>query len=230
MAEEPKNDAFIHIFGKVAYCSQSSPIFSSTIRENITFFKQYDKEKYDRIVDICCLLPDFETFNAKDETEVGSRGVTLSGGQRARISLARAIYNDADIYLLDDPLSAVDAHVGRRIWNEVILNYLHNRGKTVLIASHQVHYFEDCNRILTIDNGKIVNDEVGVEKVESTQTQEENTMKKNDQKAEKKGDGKLTTEEKLASSGNISGKTYAHYICSGKVALFAMFVVCIIIA
>lgn len=83
-----------------------------TIRENICFFKPYEEERYNRIVDICCLLPDFDILAARDLTEVGGKGVTLSGGQRARIALARAIYNDADIYLLDDPLSAVDAHVG----------------------------------------------------------------------------------------------------------------------
>lgn len=71
-----------------------------------------------------------------DLTEVGAKGVTLSGGQRARIALARALYSDSDIYLLDDPLSAVDAHVGRRLWNGVVMEYLKSRGKTVVIASH----------------------------------------------------------------------------------------------
>ena len=107
-----------------------------TIKENICFFKPFDEEKYNRIVDICCLLPDFDIFPAGDKTEVGGRGVTLSGGQRARIALARAVYNDADIYLLDDVLSAVDVHVGQRIWEEVIVGYLMAQGKTVLIASH----------------------------------------------------------------------------------------------
>lgn len=108
-----------------------------TIRENICFFKPYNEEVYKRVVDICCLLPDFEIMQQGDATVVGGRGVTLSGGQRARIALARAVYNDADIYLLDDPLSAVDVHVGQRIWSEVVLGYLVARGKTVFIASHQ---------------------------------------------------------------------------------------------
>ncbi|CAL6070124.1 Xenobiotic-transporting_ATPase / Multidrug resistance-associated protein [Hexamita inflata] len=149
------DEVFIKLGGKVAYCPQNSPIFSSTIRENICFYRPYEEERYNHIVDICCLLPDFEIFNAGDQTEVGGRGVTLSGGQRARISLARAVYNDADIYLLDDPLSAVDAHVGKRIWNEVILGFLGSQGKTVLIASHQTQYFDDCHKIITIENGQI---------------------------------------------------------------------------
>ncbi|CAL5976192.1 Xenobiotic-transporting_ATPase / Multidrug resistance-associated protein [Hexamita inflata] len=138
--ESKEKEALIKIGGKIAFCPQNSPIFSASIRENICFYQPYDEQRYQHIVDICCLLPDFEIFNAGDLTEVGGRGVTLSGGQRARISLARAIYNNADIYLLDDPLSAVDAHVGKRIWNEVILNYLKAQGKTVLIASHQTQY------------------------------------------------------------------------------------------
>ena len=94
------------------------------MRENICFGKPFDQEKYDKICDICCLLPDFEIMGAGDLTEVGSKGVTLSGGQKARIALARAVYSDSDIYLLDDPLSAVDSHVGHRIWNEVVMEYL----------------------------------------------------------------------------------------------------------
>lgn len=150
-----KNDQFIKVYGRIAYCPQNSPIFSSSIRENICFYRPYEELKYNHIVDICCLLPDFAIMNAGDQTEVGGRGVTLSGGQRARIALARAIYNDSDIYFLDDPLSAVDAHVGLRIWNEAIIGYLIAQGKTVLIASHQTQYFKDCHRILTITHGKI---------------------------------------------------------------------------
>jgi len=86
---------------------------------------------------------------------VGGRGVTLSGGQKARIALARAVYADASIYLLDDPLSAVDAHVGKTIWNQVVLGYLRSLGATVIIASHQTQYFNDCDRVIYLADGKI---------------------------------------------------------------------------
>ena len=79
----------------------------------------------------------------------------MSGGQKARIALARAIYADTDIILLDDPLSAVDSHVGKTIWNEAILNYLRARGTTIIIASHQTQYFVDCDRVMQIVNGEI---------------------------------------------------------------------------
>ena len=89
-------------------------------------------------VDACALAADLETFPAGERTEVGERGVTLSGGQQARIALARALYADADVYLLDDPLSAVDAHVGEHLYTEAILKALVGRGKTVILATHQV--------------------------------------------------------------------------------------------
>lgn len=126
----------VYINGSVAYFSQASCILSRTIRDNITFGMPYVKEKYDLISDICCLLPDFAMFDGGDLIQVGGKGVTLSGGQKARIALARAVYSDADILLLDDPLSAVDSHVGERLWSEVVMGYLKGQGKTVIIASH----------------------------------------------------------------------------------------------
>ncbi|CAL6014554.1 Xenobiotic-transporting_ATPase / Multidrug resistance-associated protein [Hexamita inflata] len=232
--EKDLSQVYIKLGGKVAYCPQNSPIFSSTIRENICFYKPYDEEKYKRIVDICCLLPDFEIFNAGDLTEVGGRGVTLSGGQRARISLARAVYNDADIYLLDDPLSAVDAHVGKRIWTEVVLGYLIAQGKTVLIASHQTHYFTDCNRIMTISQGQIKKVEE-ITKLEasvvSTVTESHVGAPKVIQQSTVKDEasGKLTKEEALTGSGNVSWSIYGKYIKSGKVALFVIYAILLLI-
>ena len=141
--------------GKIAYFSRSSNIFTRSVRDNITFGKPMDVEKYNRIVEMCCLKPDFDLLAAGDKTEIGGKGVNLSGGQKARIALARVMYADADIVLLDDPLSAVDSHVGKTIWNDAILGYLKQRGTTVLIASHQTQYFNDCDRVMQIVNGKI---------------------------------------------------------------------------
>ncbi|CAL6032246.1 Xenobiotic-transporting_ATPase / Multidrug resistance-associated protein [Hexamita inflata] len=225
-----QNQVYIKLGGKVAFCPQNSPIFSSTIRENICFYKPYEQERYQRVVDICCLLPDFEIFSAGDLTEVGGRGVTLSGGQRARISLARAVYNEADIYLLDDPLSAVDAHVGKRIWNEVILGYLISQGKTVMIASHQTHYFSDCNRILTIDHGYISKIEENKKFEESnikTEQQPQQLMKDGNQMNQSAG--KLTKEESLSGSGNVSWNIYGKFIDNGKYALFLVYLFLLII-
>ncbi|CAL6068134.1 Xenobiotic-transporting_ATPase / Multidrug resistance-associated protein [Hexamita inflata] len=226
-------NVFIKLGGTIAYCPQNSPIFSSTIRENICFYKPYDQIKYNQIVDICCLLPDFAIFNAGDLTEVGGRGVTLSGGQRARISLARAIYNDADIYLLDDPLSAVDAHVGKRIWNEVIIGYLQQFGKTVLIASHQTHYFKDCNKIITIENGAITNTVENIEHVEQSQShivsESQSKYEKQQDDQSKKESGKLTKEEVLTGDGNIGASVYSKFIKAGKSGYFVIYAILLII-
>ncbi|CAL6009948.1 Xenobiotic-transporting_ATPase / Multidrug resistance-associated protein [Hexamita inflata] len=225
-----QSEVYIKLGGTIAFCPQNSPIFSSTIRDNICFYKPYVQEKYDKIVEICCLLPDFEIFNAGDLTEVGGRGVTLSGGQRARISLARAIYNDADIYLLDDPLSAVDAHVGQKIWNEVILGYLLAQNKTVLIASHQTHYFSDCKRVLTINQGNIIQIEEGTKLESATFVAESSLAQKPIKEINKtQSNGKLVKEEVLSGTGNVSWNIYGKFIKSGKIFYFVMYLIFLMI-
>lgn len=110
----------IKINGKIAYVSQQAWMKNETFRNNILFDKEYDEEFYHEIIDNCSLLPDLEILPLYDQTEIGEKGINLSGGQKQRISLARALYSKADIYLLDDPLSAVDAHVGKSIFEKVI--------------------------------------------------------------------------------------------------------------
>lgn len=109
--------------GKIAFTGQESWIFPSTIRQNILFGKRMNEKRYKKVLDSCCLTKDIESFSMGDETEVGDRGIKLSGGQKARISLARAMYEDADIYLLDDPLSAVDVKVGRKLFQRLSFFY-----------------------------------------------------------------------------------------------------------
>ncbi|XP_060825226.1 ATP-binding cassette subfamily C member 4-like isoform X2 [Bombus pascuorum] len=143
----------IKVNGTVSYASQEAWLFSGTVRNNVLFGQPYDKEKYNDVVRVCTLIKDFQQFNYGDRTLVGDRGASLSGGQRARINLARAVYRNADIYLLDDPLSAVDTHVGKQLFNECIKNYLRN--KTRILVTHQVQYLKDCDYIILLNNGKI---------------------------------------------------------------------------
>ena len=110
------------IYGKIAYVSQIPWIFAGTIRENILFCKPFDKEKYERVLKSCCLITDLQSFSAGDLTVIGEKGVNLSGGQKVRVSLARALYTEADIYLFDDPLAAVDPTVARKIFKQCISN------------------------------------------------------------------------------------------------------------
>ena len=146
----------VHLYGSVAYFAQTSCMFSGTLRDNIVFYRPFDRARYEKVLDICCLIPDLKLFKAGDLTEIGEKGVSLSGGQRARVALARAVYSGCDILLLDDPLSAVDSHVGQRLWNDVICGFLKEQGTTVLIASHQTQYFGSCDLVVRIEDGEIV--------------------------------------------------------------------------
>lgn len=128
-----------------------------TVRDNILFGKAYDPTWYRTVVDVCCLLPDFKQLPNGEMTEIGERGINLSGGQKQRISLARAVYADHAIYLLDDALSAVDAHVGRRIFDKCIRQLL--KGKTVLLVTHQLQYLPRCDRVAFMHNQQL---EVGL--------------------------------------------------------------------
>ena len=149
----PKECDGIHINGKIGYSAQIPWISNDTIRNNIIFSKPYNEEKYKKIINLCQLKEDLETFEGKDLTEIGEKGVNLSGGQKARISLARLIYNEPDIYLFDEPISAVDANVGQKIMENCIIKYL--QGKTRIIVTHALNYLKYMDKILYMKSGKI---------------------------------------------------------------------------
>lgn len=141
------------IRGSVAYVPQEAWIRSATIRDNIILDSEYDESRYNAAVRACNLTPDFESHPAGDMTEVGEKGVTMSGGQKARVALARAVYQDRDVYLLDDPLSAVDAHVGRWLFDECISGAL--AGKTRVLVTHQVQFLPRCDVVLVMHAGRV---------------------------------------------------------------------------
>lgn len=136
-----------------AFCPQYSWIQNSTVRENITFGREFNRPFYEQVTHACALHPDFEMLPDGDRTEIGERGITVSGGQKQRINIARAIYFNADIILLDDPLSAVDAHVGRHIMDEAICGLLANKCR--ILATHQLHVLNRCDRIIWLEDGQI---------------------------------------------------------------------------
>lgn len=145
------------VFGSFAYAAQIPWIFADTIRANILLGKPFDEERYERIIRACCLDVDLLNFGeAGDLTVVGEKGVNISGGQKARIALARALYLDADIYLFDDPLAAVDAEVARRIYDRCIGPNGLIREKTRLLVTHQTHFLvESANQIIFLKDGRI---------------------------------------------------------------------------
>uniref|UniRef100_A0A673KPK5 ATP-binding cassette sub-family C member 5 n=1 Tax=Sinocyclocheilus rhinocerous TaxID=307959 RepID=A0A673KPK5_9TELE len=139
--------------GTLAYVSQQAWIFHGTVRDNILMGEPFDQTRYARVIHACSLKPDLEILPYGDQTEIGERGINLSGGQKQRVSLARAVYSNRDIFLLDDPLSAVDAHVGKHIFEECIKKEL--KGKSVILITHQLQYLEFCDQVLLLDNGEL---------------------------------------------------------------------------
>uniref|UniRef100_A0A087YK27 ATP-binding cassette sub-family C member 5 n=1 Tax=Poecilia formosa TaxID=48698 RepID=A0A087YK27_POEFO len=139
--------------GTFAYVSQQAWIFHGTVQENILMGEAFNQAKYDRVLDVCSLRADLKILPYGDRTEIGERGLNLSGGQKQRISLARAVYANKDIFLLDDPLSAVDAHVGKHIFEECIKKEL--QGKSIILVTHQLQYLEFCDDILVLEEGEV---------------------------------------------------------------------------
>lgn len=136
-----------------AFCPQYAWIQNASVRNNILFGKEYDETWYDQVVDACALTPDLEVLPNGDQTEIGERGITVSGGQKQRLNIARAIYFDAELVLMDDPLSAVDAHVGRHIMDKAICGLLKDRCR--ILATHQLHVLSRCDRIVVMEEGRI---------------------------------------------------------------------------
>ncbi|VEU19787.1 DEKNAAC100140 [Brettanomyces naardenensis] len=143
-----KQSGHIYCGGSLLLCGYPW-VQNATVRENITFGHPFDRQKYSEIVDACCLEDDFRMLPGSDNTQVGERGVTLSGGQKARINLARAVYADSDIILLDDVLSAVDAKVGKKIMDNCILGLLKN--KTRILATHQLSLIGEAERMIFLN-------------------------------------------------------------------------------
>lgn len=139
--------------GVVSYASQEPWLFPSTIKQNIIFGEEYDQKRYQEVVKICALRTDLENFPRGDETIVMDKGSNLSKGQQTRINLARAIYRKADIYLLDDCLSSLDAYVGRFVFNKVIKEFL--KDKLVLFVSHQKYFLKETDKLIVLNSGRI---------------------------------------------------------------------------
>ena len=143
----------VYINGSIAYVSQSAFIQNNTLKNNVIFFHPFDQNRYNEVLKRAELLPDLEILKGGDMTEIGEKGINLSGGQKARVSIARALYSDSDIYLLDDPISALDAHVGRNIINNCICDYL--KDKTRILVTHAIQYCNKADRIVYMKEGRI---------------------------------------------------------------------------
>ena len=226
-----------------AFCPQYAWIQNTTVRDNIIFGKEFDQAWYDTVVDACALRPDLEMLPNGDMTEIGERGITVSGGQKQRLNIARAIYFNADIILMDDPLSAVDAHVGRHIMDHGICGLLKNKCR--VLATHQLHVLNRCDRIVWMNEGKIEavdtfdnmmahNEEFG--KLMATTAIENNDEddgegpegKKRKRKNKKNAHGLMQAEERAVKS--VSWGVYLAYIKASGSIMFAPLVLSLLIA
>lgn len=138
----------------VSYVQQIPWIQNKTIRENIIFGQPYDDKKYQRIIKICELSRDLEILPSGDQTEIGEKGINLSGGQKARVSLARAVYAQKEIILMDDPISALDANVKKKIFTNVFTGELAT--KTRVLVTHAVDFLHLVDKIILLKDGEII--------------------------------------------------------------------------
>ncbi|KAJ9706091.1 hypothetical protein PVL29_001589 [Vitis rotundifolia] len=154
LGEVPQVDGKVQAYGKIAYVSQAAWIQTGTIQENILFGSAMDPYRYREVIEKCSLVKDLEMLPFGDLTEIGERGVNLSGGQKQRVQLARALYQEADVYLLDDPFSAVDAHTAASLFNEYVMGALSS--KTVILVTHQVDFLPAFDSVLLMSEGEIL--------------------------------------------------------------------------
>lgn len=156
LGEMVKVRGSVNVDGKIAYVPQQAWIQNATLQDNITFGKSFNKRFYQQVVEACALTADFAMLPGGDQTEIGEKGINLSGGQKQRVSLARAVYSGADIYIFDDPLSAVDSHVGKHIFDNVMSNETGMlKGKTRFLVTHAVSFLPKVDEIFVMVQGEI---------------------------------------------------------------------------
>ena len=204
-----KIDGNISRTGSIAFIAQQAWIQNLSLRDNILFGKDFVPEKYEKIVEGCSLKKDLEILVNGDETEIGENGINLSGGQKQRINLARAVYSDADIYLLDDPLSAVDAHVGKHIFENIISSQNEQsllRNKTRLWVTNNLSFLPNVDHIIVLENGSILDQGNYKDLVEKNIFSHlkvlDSTSNKSDTEPKSEGFKKLETDENLNEKPN----------------------------
>lgn len=229
LQELPLKEGSLEVIGEVSYASQEPWLFAGSVRQNILFGLPMDEERYRNVIKVCALERDFTLLPYGDRTIVGDRGVSLSGGQKARVNLARAVYKNADVYLLDDPLSAVDTHVGKELFVNCINGFL--KEKTCILITHQLQYLKDVDQIIIMEDGVIKAkgnykelQKSGLDFAKMLQTQEDGEGKEHTEiasvikdtsakeTAETKGP-KLVEEQK--SKGGVGGYVYRGYFTAG---------------
>ena len=154
LGESKVTTGIISVHGTMSYSTQEPWLFAGPVRQNILFGEKLDRRRYNDVIRYCSLITDFKSLPYSDRTIVGDRGVSLSGGQRARVSLARAVYKQTDIYVLDDPLSALDPKVATQLFADCICGYLQK--KCCILVTHQVQFLSSADQIVVMDHGEVI--------------------------------------------------------------------------
>ncbi|NXR26113.1 MRP3 protein, partial [Cinclus mexicanus] len=155
LGEMEKLEGEVAVKGSVAYVPQQAWIQNATLKDNILFGQALNEEKYQNALEACALKTDLEVLPGGDQTEIGEKGINLSGGQRQRVSLARAVYSSSEVFLLDDPLSAVDSHVAKHIFDKVIGPDGVLKGKTRILVTHSISFLPQVDHIIVLVDGQI---------------------------------------------------------------------------
>lgn len=150
----PKLKGIVEVSGSTAYVTQSPQILNESLKDNVLFGLPMDRQWYDKVITACCLDEDFAQLPAGDNTEIGEKGITISGGQKQRVAIARAAFSRADVLVFDDPLSAMDAHVGRRVFDQVFCGLL--ASKTRVFCTNQLQFCTECDRVYMLEDGEVV--------------------------------------------------------------------------
>ncbi|EDV26683.1 uncharacterized protein TRIADDRAFT_22330, partial [Trichoplax adhaerens] len=228
LGELPLSTGTIRIQGKIGYASQQPWVFSGTVKDNILFGSEYKEDKYIKVLEACALTKDLQSLPHNDLTYVGERGVRLSGGQKARISLARAAYCDADIYIMDDPLSAVDVDVAQHLFTKCICGLLKDRIR--ILVTHQIQVLDKVDHIVAVQEGRVTHSgpltQLMAEGVDFTELLQNNDKGNRHELNKSKYDDNEDTalSEERRDEGKISYKTYIMFLSSGNgVIVFALF-------
>ena len=254
---EPLHDSKIYVprpkdatTGFVSFCAQTPWVVNDTLRGNVLFGREYDEARYEKVVEASALKDDLIALPAGDMTEIGERGINLSGGQKARVSLARALYStETKIMLLDDPLSAVDAHVGEHIFSKAINGEI-AQGITRILVTHHVHLLDRCDSVIVMEGGRIkhhgkysdllsqgvtfagaidVSKAKGGEGDGVVHANEKDSAEDDPTdaaKAKLKQSGKTLVKTEEREEGSVEGSAYMHYAKAGGLwAAFLSFVV-----
>lgn len=226
LKELPPQTGSVYVDGTLSYASQEPWLFGGSALQNIIFGQEFDRNKFDEVVRVCSLERDFSLLQHGARTLVAERGVSLSGGQKARVNLARAIYKEADVYLLDDPLSAVDTHVGKQLFDKCICGYL--KDKTVILVTHQLQYLRSADRIYLLEDGRVsasgTYDELKSVKSNFTQLLIETEQKKEmerqlsqymEEESSKADTEMVMPQREKISTGTISKRVYKNFFLAG---------------